>query len=208
MGEGLRDVTGSQLFNHAIECAAGCARKAKRARCYRESYLAHQANLLESARRINSFFGLRRKVDEKAIERLANIKAREERRQARERAEKERQYAIDNKERLSNWLAGALVEFPYGISKVYLRQCTTSAGDFMETSRGVRVPMEDARRALSFILKHRNGEGWRRNGQVFHIGDYQIDSVSENGVIAGCHHVSWEEIERFAGAMGWTASAE
>jgi hypothetical protein len=76
-----------------------------------------------------------------------------------------------------------------------------SDGD-METSRGSRVPLPAAHRAFQFALKHR-AAGWHRNGDQFEVGHYHLDAVNEQGVVAGCHRIGWDEIERFAKSQGW-----
>ncbi len=72
----------------------------------------------------------------------------------------------------------------------------------MVTSRGARVPLSDAKRAFTFCQRLR-AKGWRRNGETFKVGMYQIDSISEAGIVAGCHTLKWNEVERFARQMGW-----
>jgi phosphopantetheinyl transferase (holo-ACP synthase) len=103
-----------------------------------------------------------------------------------------------NQKKIDSWIAG---ESGVGINynwPVYLRVKTGK----METSKGVTVPLEDAQRAFEFVIKHRE-TGWHRNGASFKIGEFQLDSVTPDGVIAGCHCVSFTEIERFAKSQGW-----
>ena len=73
----------------------------------------------------------------------------------------------------------------------------------METSMGARVPISEAERAYRFAVIQR-ARGWRRNGEQFTVGSYNLDAVNEDGVIAGCHRVAWPEIERFAQQQGWS----
>lgn len=75
----------------------------------------------------------------------------------------------------------------------------------METSQGARVPLTHARRAVKRVAAVRAaGTEWHRNGQTLPVGHYHIDSISATGdVVAGCHRIAWEEIERFATAQGW-----
>jgi hypothetical protein len=100
---------------------------------------------------------------------------------------------------VTRWLAGKPVELP--------RDCPTmlrADGAEMVTSHGARVPLEDARRTYRFAMRAKS-KGWHRNGETHAIGSYQLDSVNEQGVIAGCHRVTWAEIERFAAAQKWSA---
>lgn len=72
----------------------------------------------------------------------------------------------------------------------------------METSKGARVPLADAERTFRFANSLR-AKGWHRNGETHNIGNYQIDAINEFGVVAGCHRVSWDEIDRFAKSQNW-----
>jgi len=72
----------------------------------------------------------------------------------------------------------------------------------MVTSRGARVPLPDARRTYRFAMLVR-AKGWHKNGETHSIGAYHLDAVNEQGVVAGCHRVTWAEIERFAATQGW-----
>lgn len=100
------------------------------------------------------------------------------------------------------WLAGGKVELPYNANggAVMLR---TIDGN-METSKGATVPIADAERAFRFATKAR-AKGWHKNGEQCKVGNYQLDAVNAEGVIAGCHRVKWNEIERFAASQGWAA---
>lgn len=112
----------------------------------------------------------------------------------------------DNKELLiAEWLSGAPVSLRDRHNvPVMLRHNVLSNVRVMETSLGVTVPLADAERAFRFIEIIRHGRGnWHRNGETFAIGDFQLDAVNESGVVAGCHRVSWAEVDRFAGVMGW-----
>jgi hypothetical protein len=115
-------------------------------------------------------------------------------------------------ETLDRWVRGENVRPPSDapvrlrVSKLtYSRGIGTGAvHEAMETSLGVTVPLTDAERAFKFIDAIRKGRGnWHRNGETFAIGQFQLDAVNEHGVVAGCHRVSWAEVDRFSTAMGW-----
>lgn len=78
-------------------------------------------------------------------------------------------------------------------------------GDEMVTSKGARVPIADAERAYKFASKVR-AKGWRANGEQCRVGIYKLDAVTSEGVICGCHRVSWSEILRFAQQQNWYAT--
>lgn len=213
-GDSLHDVTGAMLFDYAVNQSAECASKATRAKSNKDGLLSRQSAWLKEAREISSFFGLRRKVDEKTIERLQAASKRAHKLQLK--ANKERQAGIEkeNAELVQSWLDGGSVRFHWNVQKVFLRAVygkefcpdgngiMASSERLMETSRGVTVPLPDAEKAFRFAIA-RKVKGWHRNGEVFAVGSYQLDAVNEQGVVAGCHRIEWQEIERFAKQQGW-----
>ena len=115
----------------------------------------------------------------------------------------------ENKVAISEWLSGERQTLPYQIQKVYLRKGNTvyqgtSGTAYLETSRNARVSLNEAEKAFRFIMAHKE-TGWHRNGSTFVIGDFQLDAVNEQGIIAGCHRITWGEIERFAKLQNWIA---
>jgi hypothetical protein len=75
--------------------------------------------------------------------------------------------------------------------------------DEVQTSRGARFPIAHAKRVLAFIRRVREfGQAYVRNGHTIHLGPYAIDRIEPDGTVkAGCHVVSWKEIERIAPAL-------
>ena len=73
-------------------------------------------------------------------------------------------------------------------------------GSELETSRGARIPMSHAKRALVLIQAVvERGEDWIANGHTCHVGHYKIDRIEANGTIkAGCHVILRDEWERVA----------
>lgn len=119
----------------------------------------------------------------------------------------------ENQEAVTRWLAGEPISLPYTIQKVYLRVKTQDVDKLspanietyatvMQTSKGATVPLSEAEKAFRFVMLKRE-KGWHRNGEQCSIGEFQLDAVNEQGVIAGCHRVSWDEIERFAKTQHW-----
>lgn len=109
----------------------------------------------------------------------------------------------DEAEKITQWIAGeADCYVSSRIQHVYLR----AKGENLETSKGARVPLGEAHKAYRFVRLQRV-KGWRKNGEEFKVGDYHLDVVNEQGVVAGCHRITWAEIERFAVTQGWLAAA-
>lgn len=116
----------------------------------------------------------------------------------------------NNAAAFDRWRAGENIRLPHECP-VMLRVETNTHGkpwgtgewtSEMVTSKGARVPLDDAKETFYFVTKLR-AKGWHRNGETHRIGSYQLDAVNEQGVVAGCHRVSWEEVERFGKAQGW-----
>jgi hypothetical protein len=114
----------------------------------------------------------------------------------REREERERQEALTLPDRIAKWRDGQRV---YGsLSQV---PCMLRIQDeTVETSWGARVPIDHARRVLKLVRACRStGRTYQRNGHTVHVGNYAVDSISEQGTLtAGCHVIEWQEIARIA----------
>lgn len=137
-------------------------------------------------------------------ERLANDpkrKARAEvRRQAELRAEELRR--MDAETKLAAWQSGEDIRyFSY-------RDADGSAvlrvkGDIVETSLGAVVPLDHARRVFRFVeLVREQRSTWTaqehpRRAETT-LGPFTLDSFDEKGIRAGCHFISWGQVERIA----------
>lgn len=82
-------------------------------------------------------------------------------------------------------------------------------GDIVETSKGARVPLADAQRTFDFVVRKRLDVTrarlceWNANGETHSVGMYALNKVNGFGIVAGCHRITWEEIERFAVSQQW-----
>jgi len=159
------------------------------ARC--ESYLA-------TAREACEFFGIPRDCSHAALDSLREaIRQREAEsaaRAAKDAAERQRKARVA----LRKWLAGEDVP-------AYSLPCSGGSflrvkGEVVETSKGVVIPLPEAREALAFIQSKR-ADGWHRNGSTYAIAGYQLDAVNSEGIVAGCHRIAWKEIQRFAATL-------
>jgi hypothetical protein len=161
--------------------------------------------LAAEATRYANFFGLKLpklpNVPALDSDELRAIKAREGIR-AREKAEqtkRERAEAIVRQQELiTKWRAGQYSGCLYDVPAM-LR----IVGDEVETSRGARFPIAHAKSGLAFVRKVReSGQPYVRNGHTLQLGPYALDRIEPDGTVkAGCHVVSWEEIERIAPAL-------
>lgn len=190
---------GKVLFEYAVEQSAECLKSSEHARGRKGRLESAAAEWLEDAREINEFFGLRRKVDEKTIERLKESSERAEREAARKRAEAEEKRRTEQTEAFEAWKRGENTGYYF---RTHLFPVTFRIeGEELVSTLGARVPLADARRAMAFVLL-KKAEGWSRNGVTMRVGHYQIDSISGDGVKAGCHNITWEEIERLSSILG------
>ena len=166
----------------------------------------HALSLRDEAFAYCVFFGLPvpniPEVPDLDSEALTAIRKREAKRAAemaeQTRRENERE-AIRHSENMAKWRAGEYHGgFPYGFPTM-LR----IIGDEVQTSRGARFPVSHAKRALAFVRNVREtGQAYVRNGHTIHLGPYALDRIEPDGTVkAGCHVVSWEEIERIASTL-------
>lgn len=192
-GDSLRAVTGSDLFKYAVESAADSQKKAQKARQMKGSYEAYAAKWLQQAATINEFFGLRRKVDGTTIERLRKAGEASERKQAKAQAAREAKQRIEQQEAFDAWLRG---EDGGYFSHTAFPVAFRVEKDELVSTLGARVPLREAQVAFRFVFRHR--EGWHRNGETCPVGNYQLDAINAQGIVAGCHRISWAEVERLA----------
>lgn len=198
MGASLR-LTADELFAHYVERAALQEKQALLPRIRqttRDSHKAQAATYLESAKAVATFFGLRKKVDEKAVQRLAASKAKAEKRAAAERAKREAAQMDEYRDAYQTWLVGGDTRenyFPPTLFPVAFRV----EGDELVSTMGARVPLRAAQVAFRFAMSKR-GTDWRENGETCPVGHYRLNAINAHGIVAGCHRISWEEIERLA----------
>ena len=206
-GSRVLDKEPLDFYNHALAQAAECEQKATKARkdTVKANLTGEAQKWLERAGFISEFFGLRKKVDgmtlakfRKAAE-LAEKKAAEARktdakRHAERLAEQQREY----QERYDAWKCGEQAGyFPPNLFPVAFRVEDSEEDSQLVSTLGVRVPLREAQVAYRFITS-RKGQEWRENGETCPVGGYAVQSITPAGIVAGCHRITWEEIERLA----------
>lgn len=199
-------VTGRELFDYAVEKSTDFQKQAGKAR-QRKAHLENiAAGWLERAKEINAFFGLRRKVDKKTIERLRAASEKAEREAEVKRLAKEARDRIDQQLAFDHWLHNEPCEyfnpslFPVSFRIENMYDGVKDGKRELVSTLGARVPLYEARIALRFVLAHRES-GWTRNGETHRVGHYQLDSITSAGVKAGCHNITWAEIDRLASVL-------
>lgn len=210
------DFTPTELLAHYLKRAADCEAQALLPlirQTTRDSHKAQAGAFLEQAKAVAKFYGLRKKVDEKTIERLAASKARAEKREriAREKAEKaqraEYETAFEDWKKGVRLANGQSAYFPTSLFPVAFRVEWPSGQDpELVSTLGARVPLQAARIAYRFAMSKR-GQAWRENGnspsgdETCQVGHYRLNAINEHGIVAGCHRIAWAELERLASVL-------
>lgn len=203
----LRDPCGDDVKDYAkqIESEAMAAARARNATAALESLqrTVGEANLFCQTFGFKTRFEMPANLDE--LKAKAKASAERERKAKALRVKKEEAAA---QEAIDKWLAGEQVSIPGHIGKVYLRARLYQYDEgrdpeqTMETSKGARVPLGEAHKAYRFAICKRD-KGWSCNGETFAVGSYHLDAVNAQGIVAGCHRITWDEVERFATLQGW-----
>lgn len=203
----LSEATGKQILRYSLNRAASEAKAALKATGRKSFRLAEQARYIRQGQTAASYFELKCKPETFDLSHIQSEIARAEKAEAKRKVQAQRNLEKKNAATIAAWMAGDPVHFPGGIERVYLRIGATLAETVVQTSRGVLVPLEAAERAFRFAVARRT-KGWHRNGDQFQVGQYQLDAVNTQGIVAGCHRIGWDEIERFAALMGWQAKPD
>src|SRR5581483_2478726 len=114
------------------------------------------------------------------------------------RAERERIAALELTEKIALWRANDPNVSSWQVSAAPAMLRIT--GNEVETSKGARFPVSHAKRGLAVVRAcMSSNREYVRNGHTVHLGHYPLDRVEVNGTVhAGCHVVTWAEIERIA----------
>lgn len=164
-------------------------------------------NCIAAARLYNDLFldgkGKAQPLPDGYAEALEKAREREAKHDAADAVKQERRQEINalaNAEKIAAWRAGENV-YLYNVP-VMLRM---KGKETVETSLRAEIPLAHAERVYRLILGiMAKGEDWRSNGHTIPVGVYKIDSISKDGTLrAGCHTISFEEINRFAAGRGW-----
>lgn len=119
-----------------------------------------------------------------------------------ERAERRRVYALSIEDKIRAFREhGTLTD---GLTSAPVMLAVR--GDTVRTSWGAEFPVAHA--ALAWRAVRRtvaSGVPWHKNGERVRVGVFQLDSIDAAGnVKAGCHDVTYDEIESCAKALGLT----
>ena len=198
---------GPKLYNCALDSAAQAQQKSIKARTYKSMHLERAQQMLVEARRISDFFGLKKKPDGKAIERLIKEKekaakehAKEMRESEQRRQERERQLIAEVSVELEKWIRGE------ECSKYMFHKCPVvcrprAKKTLIETSNGAVIPYEAGRNVFEMFRTQKILFG--EDGLSVPVGQFHINEISQDHVRIGCTTILKDEIERFAKQEGW-----
>lgn len=115
---------------------------------------------------------------------------------------------VEYRETREAWRNGAAVHVPSDSGATMLR---VVRGDTVQTSLGAEVPLPHASRLFRIVARVRaQGANWQPDPtHALRVGAFVVDSIGADGTLrAGCHVLTWEEINRFAKVQGWTVGEE
>ena len=184
--------------------------RASRARVNAAWYTQQAETLLTSAERYALAFAVKwtradmTALQARAAKRVA-AQAAEARKAAKHRAEAEAARRAREANDFAAWRAGEGQFVPASWrcapdGSAYLRLHE----DELQTSQGASVPLAHAVKAFRFVkLIRERGEGWTANGRSVRVGHFTVDSIDARGNMrAGCHLLTWSEIDRAAALAG------
>lgn len=189
---------------HFVDLAAHHGKDAANARrraSNREASACYAVGALESAREYARLFNVTSvhipsdSIDWLAY--LADLKKEAE----RERKERAFRQFMKGLKSLRAFRNEGVFNGPCRISSVALLYVD---GETIRTSHGAEFPTAHGIKAWKLLKRIRkSGRDWHRNGQQIRLGHFQIDKITADGTIrAGCHTLSWHEVERIAGVLG------
>jgi len=72
-------------------------------------------------------------------------------------------------------------------------------GEQIETSRGAKIPVDDALKIYPLLERTKRGGGKLEGGlHNINLGSYRFNSFDGDTLIVGCHSIAWDQIEKMA----------
>ena len=183
------------------------ALKAKRARLHGAWNLAQAQTAVDQGNRYAQVFRLATRFSLPNDTHCGEIIRKGREAKARERIQTKARQAVllvEQKEAIAEWRNGQRAWIPGNYQlPVFLRVMRRDTGGYVETSKGARVPLEDAKRlALQASNVQRQGSTYHPVERVT-VGPYKLDRINADGtVVVGCHTIPWTETERVARVLG------
>lgn len=185
--------------------ATDWAGQGKRARepYQKEWKTRHATDLLDEAEAFAEFFG--HAYERPTLEGLATLDAETKKAAVLEAKRREEEARERDRVQFEEWQAGKAWHCPaswQADSRGGVRMRVV--GDNLQTAKGAEVPLRHAVKVFRFIKKCRaENKDWHKNGMSVRCGHYQIDRIMSNGDFhAGCHFITWTQVEIAAKAAG------
>ena len=114
-------------------------------------------------------------------------------------AERKRQDALKDAERIAEWRAGSAIYLPYNVDMVLRVK-----GENVETSKGAKIPTSEAPTLWRLITRVMAGERDYEVGQA--VGVYHLTKIRRDGsIVVGCHDIPHSEIKGIALQLGFAS---
>lgn len=75
-------------------------------------------------------------------------------------------------------------------------------GEIIETSKGIKLPVNIGKRYYEFYLKTLANGGCNANCN-YKMLEYTVTSITDSGLVVGCHDIPASEIKAIAEKLGW-----
>lgn len=163
-------------------------------RKYSNEYLNRYTELIEEASLYADFFGLKTRfnndINKEQIKKLIDKQSKQKREAQKRKKEVEKQ-------NLEKWFNNEFDGYFHNLANQFLR---LKDSETVQTTKGAEFPLSHCSLLYKKIKECReNKTSWHRNGSELRAGVFHIDSIdTEGNVRAGCHNITFEEIERFA----------
>lgn len=112
------------------------------------------------------------------------------------RIEQDRIRKLEAAERFALWLTGENV---YSGGFELYPTTLRLKGEEIQTSRGAKIPVDDALKIYPLLERTKRGGGKLEAGlHNINLGQYRFNSFDGNTLVVGCHSIAWNEIEKMA----------
>lgn len=112
--------------------------------------------------------------------------------QENEIKEREHLNSLSLEEKIVEWKSGKNVYIPSGLMDILLRV----KGKYVETSKGVKIPVDEAKALFPAIASRSLPKGFRI------AQHYRFDNFTDTALVAGCHTIPFTEINEVAAKLG------
>jgi hypothetical protein len=183
----------------AEEAAAEWLLKARKARpANADNYRAHAWELIKRIEKYAQAFGIEYTAPYSldALEESA-VEARKAQLEALKKAKAERE--AYQAERLVKWRNGETDYTYFEVTALRL----SADGSEVETSRGARIPVEDAKRVWPLLKRCKaQGSTYSAGLSPVKLGHYSMTGFDGDTLTVGCHKIPFIEVEQIAERLG------